>query len=122
MCGENNQRNGYRERTLQTCAGEMHLKIPKFRHATFFPEDLLTRYSRVDKALSAVIQEMMVNGVSTRKVRRIAEDMGVNSLSSSQVSRVCHALDETVEELQQRDLSQISFPYIWHTTLSCKGK
>lgn len=100
----------------------MHLKIPKFRHATFFPEDLLTRYSRVDKALSAVIQEMMVNGVSTRKVRRIAEDMGVNSLSSSQVSRVCHALDETVEELQQRDLSQISFPYIWHTTLSCKGK
>lgn len=51
LCGENNQRNGYRERTLQTCAGEMHLKIPKFRHATFFPEDLLTRYSRVDKAL-----------------------------------------------------------------------
>lgn len=66
----------------------------------------------------------MVNGVSTRKVRRIAEDMGVNSLSSSQVSRVCHALDETVEELQQRDLSQISFSYIWvdATYIKCRDE
>lgn len=81
MCGEGNSRNGYRERKLSTCVGTLTLRVPKLRQGTFFPEDLLTRYQRTDRALVAAVAEMYSTGTSTRKVERVARKMGVERLS-----------------------------------------
>ena len=107
------QRNGYRERALVTSVGTINLRIPKLRRGSYFPEDLLVRYSGVDRAVVAAVSEMVTCGVSTRKVERVASAMDVDRMSSSQVSRICESLDETVADLQERDLSDVAFPYIW---------
>lgn len=112
-CADGNQRNGYRERRLLTSVGTITLRIPKLRQGSYFPEDLLIRYSRVDRAIIAAISEMVTNGVSTRKVERIAQTLGIEKMSASQVSRICESLDAVVEDLQTRDLSDVAFPYIW---------
>lgn len=70
-CADGNQRNGYRERTLVTSVGTINLRIPKLRRGSYFPEDLLVRYSRVDRAVIAAISEMVTNGISTRKVGKV---------------------------------------------------
>ena len=112
-CADGNQRNGYRERRLITSVGAINLRIPKLRRGSYFPEDLLTRYSRVDRAVIAAVSEMVANGVSTRKVERVAASLGIDRMSASQVSRICESLDDIVADLQKRDLSDVSFPYIW---------
>ena len=61
----------------------------------------------------AAVSETVTCGVSTRKVERVASAMGVGRMSSSQVSRICESLDETVADLQERDLSDVAFPHIW---------
>lgn len=104
-CADGNQRNGYRERTLVTSVGAINLRIPKLRRGSYFPEDLLVRYSRVDRAVIAAVSEMVTNGVSTRKVERVAASLGIDRMSASQVSRICESLDEIVADLQGRDLS-----------------
>lgn len=104
-CADGNQRNGYRERTLVTSVGVINLRIPKLRRGSYFPEDLLVRYSRVDRAVIAAVSEMVTCGVATRKVERIAAQVGIDRMSSSQVSRICEALDATIADLQERDLS-----------------
>ena len=71
-------RNGYRTRLLNTCVGTIELRIPKLREGTFFPEDIIERYSRTDKAMAAAIIEMYAGGVSTRRVAGIAEALGVH--------------------------------------------
>lgn len=121
-CADGNQRNGYRERTLITSVGKISLRIPKLRRGSYFPEDLLVRYSRVDRAVIAAVSEMVTCGVSTRKVGRIAAQMGIDRMSSSQVSRICESLDAIVEDLQTRALSDVSFPYIWldATYIKCR--
>ncbi len=121
-CAEGNRRNGYRERTLVTSVGEIRLRIPKLRAGTYFPEDLLTRYSRTDRAVVAAVSEMVANGVSTRKVARVAEAMGVGRMSASQVSRICESLDGAVSDLCGRDLSDVSWPYVWldATYIKCR--
>ena len=79
LCGGGaNSRNGYRERSLATCVGTLTLRIPKLRSGSFFPEDVLERYQRVDRALVAAVAEMYATGTSTRKVQRVAEKMGVS--------------------------------------------
>ena len=65
-CADGNQRNGYRERKLATAVGTIDLRIPKLRRGSYFPEDSLIRYSRVDRAVIAAISEMVTSGVSTR--------------------------------------------------------
>ena len=65
-CAEGNQRNGYRERALVTSVGPITLRIPKLRMGSYFPEDLLVRYSRVDRAVIAAVSEMVVNGEKVR--------------------------------------------------------
>lgn len=110
---EGNYRNGYRDRALNTVAGTLNLKIPKLRMGTYFPDQLLTRYSRSDLAIISAVREMVINGISTRKVERVANKMGVLSMSSSQISRICKGLDEEVENLQTRMYSNIKFPYLW---------
>jgi len=113
MCGEGNSRNGYRERKLSTCVGTPALRVPKLRQGTFFPEDLLTRYQRTDRALVAAVAETCSTGTSTRKVERVACKMGVERLSKDQVSAIAHELDADVEELLSRDLGDVGTPYLW---------
>lgn len=121
-CADGNQRNGYRERTLLTCVGPINLRIPKLRSGSYFPDSLVTRYSRVDRAVVAAVSEMVTCGVSTRKVERVASSLGIDRMSASQVSRICGSLDAVVEDLQCRDLSDVSFPYIWvdATYMKCR--
>lgn len=76
LCGGGaNSRNGYRERGLATCVGTLTLRIPKLRTGSFFPDDVIERYQRADRALVAAVAEMYATGTSTRKVRRVAEKM-----------------------------------------------
>ena len=112
-CEAGNQRNGYRERKLTTSVGTINLRIPKLRAGSYFPEDLIERYSRADRAVVAAVSEMVTNGVSASKVKRVAQSMGIDRMSASQVSRMCSSLDDTVADLQERDHSDVRYPYIW---------
>ena len=118
-CAEGNQRNGYRERRLLTSVGPITLRIPKLRRGTFFPDDLIDRYSRVDRAVVAAVAEMVASGVSTRKVERVARTLGADRMSASQVSRICEALDATVSDLRERSFGGVRFPYLWIDATSC---
>jgi putative transposase len=105
------QRNGYRERTWDTRVGELELAIPKLRSGpAYFPSFLEPR-RRAEQALVAVVQEAYVNGVSTRKVDRVVEQLGVR-MSKDQVSRLCARLDEHVTAFRQRPLEG-AYPYLW---------
>jgi putative transposase len=104
-------RNGYRERTWQTRAGEIELAIPRLRSGSYFPS-FLEPHSRSEKALVAVIQEAYVNGVSTRKVDRLVTQLGLSGLSKSAVSRLCSGLDEQVRLFRERPLEG-AYPYLW---------
>lgn len=121
-CAEGNQRNGYRERTLVTSVGPITLRIPKLRVGSYFPEDLLVRYSRVDRAVIAAVSEMVTNGVGARKVEKAAHAMGIGRMSAGQVSRICESLDAVVEDLQTRVFGELRFPYLWldATYLKCR--
>ena len=114
LCGGGaNSRNGYRERGLATCVGTLTLRIPKLRTGSFFPDDVIERYQRVDRALVAAVAEMYATGTSTRKVRRVAEKMGVSRLSKDQVSAIASSLDADIEELCARPLDGSPVPYVW---------
>jgi len=104
-------RNGYRERSWQTRAGEVELAIPRLRSGSYFPSFLEPR-SRSEKALVAVIQEAYVNGVSTRKVERLVTQLGLSGMSKSAVSRLCAGLDEQVRLFRERPLEG-AYPYLW---------
>lgn len=106
-------RNGYRERKLSTCIGTLTLRIPKLREGTYFPDDLVQRWSRTDTALVSAVCDMWAAGVSTRKVEKVMADMGVESMSRSRVSRLCSGLDAEVSELRCCDLSWQEWPYLW---------
>lgn len=108
-----NSRNGYRERMLVTCAGTLTLRVPKLRSGSFFPEDVLERYQRVDRAVVAAVAEMYATGTSTRKVQRVASAMGIERISRDQVSAICASLDSEVEELSTRPLGDLPTPYLW---------
>ena len=86
------QRNGYRDRRWDTRVGEIELQIPRLRTGSYLPIFLEPR-RRAEQALVAVVQEAYVNGVSTRKVDCLVEQMGLRGLSKDQVSRMCRALD-----------------------------
>lgn len=114
LCGATgNSRNGYRERRLKTCVGTLTLRIPKLRTGSFFPDDVIERYQRVDRAIVAAVSEMYATGTSTRKVQRVAQAMGIERLSKDQVSAICEHLDSEVEELVTRPLGASRTPYLW---------
>ncbi len=106
-------RNGYRERSLDTCVGRVTLRIPKLREGTYFPEDIVARWSRTDTALASAVCDMWAAGVSTRKVEAVASDLGLESMSRSRVSRLCEGLDGEVSEMRGADLSSGEWPYLW---------
>lgn len=105
------QRNGYRERRWDTRAGTLELFIPKLRQGSYFPSFLEPR-TRAEQALVAVVMGSYVNGVSTRKVERVVEQLGIAGMSRSAVSRMCAALDEQVRAFRERPLEG-RYPYLW---------
>jgi transposase-like protein len=108
-----NERNGHRERTLSTKAGDVSLGIPKLRKGSFFPSILEPR-RRIDQALYAVVMEAYVHGVSTRAVDELVQALGIDSgISKAEVSRICRRLDEHVSAFKDRPLSHTSFPYVY---------
>ena len=117
-----NQRNGSRDRTLSTKAGDVELKIPKLRKGSFFPS-ILERRRRIDQALYAVVMEAYVHGVSTRKVDDLVQALGLDSgISKSEVSRICMLMDEDLESFRTRDLSHVEFPYVFLDATYLKGR
>ena len=102
--GGANSCNGYRERNLVTCVGDITMRIPKLRSGSFFPEDVVERYQRVDRAVVSAVAEMHATGTSTRKVQRIAEKLGISRLSKDQVSTIAKGLDADIAELKGRDV------------------
>ena len=88
-----NWRNGYRQRDWDTRAGTIALDIPKLRHGSYFPDWLLEPRRRAERALTQVITECYVRGVSTRRVDGLVKTMGLEGISKSQVSRLAESLD-----------------------------
>jgi putative transposase len=106
-----NCRNGYRERGWETRAGRIDLAIPKLRKGSYFPSFLEPRRT-AEKALTAVIQEAYVHGVSTRAVDDLVKAMGGSGVSKSQVSRLCEEIDERVDAFLSRPIEG-AWPYLW---------
>jgi putative transposase len=104
-------RNGYRERAWETRAGRIDLAIPKLRKGSYLPSFLEPRRT-AEKALTAVIQEAYVQGISTRAVDDLVKAMGGSGISKSQVSRLCEEIDERVNAFLSRPIEG-TWPYLW---------
>lgn len=105
-------RNGYRERLWETRVGEIELAVPRKRSGeAYFPSFLEPRRP-CEQAIVSVVMEAYVNGVSTRKVDRLVEQLGISSMSKDRVSALCRDLDERVDAFRARPLEG-AFPYLW---------
>jgi transposase-like protein len=105
-------RNGYRPRAWETRVGEIDLLVPRKRSGeAYFPSFLEPRRP-AEQAIVSVVMEAYVNGVSTRKVDRLVEQLGIHGMTKDRVSTLCKGLDERVEAFRNRPLEG-DYPYLW---------
>ncbi len=105
-------RCGFRPRRLDTRMGTMYLLIPKVRNGGYIPF-FITERKRSEAALVQVVQEAFVQGVSTRKMEKLARSLGIEGISRSQVSEMTRGLNEQAEEFRNRPLSSGDYPVLW---------
>ena len=115
-----NSRNGYRAREWDTRAGTVELAIPKLRQGSYFPDWLLQHRRRAEQALVSVVATSYLLGVSTRRVEKLVEQLGVASLSKSQVSEMAAHLDAQVEAFRNRPLDAGPYTFVWCDALTIK--
>ena len=115
-----NSRNGYRSREWDTRAGTVELAIPKLRSGSYFPDWLLQHRRRAEQALVSVVATSYLLGVSTRRVEKLAEQLGVRQLSKSQVSEMATHLDAQVEAFRNRPLDSGHYTFVWLDALVIK--
>ena len=109
-------RSGYRPRRLDTRMGTMYLMVPKLRTGGYVPF-FITERKRSENALIHVIQEAFVQGVSTRRMEKLAKSLGIESISKSQVSEMTKGLNDQVSSFRTRDLSGTTYPILWTDAL-----
>lgn len=115
-----NTRNGYRHRQLDTRVGSIDVAIPKLRTGAFFPDWLLERRSRTERALTTVIATCYLKGVSTRRMNDLVATLGINNLSKSQVSQMAKELDDMVDDFRTRRLDQGPYHFVSCDALTMK--
>jgi putative transposase len=115
-----NYRNGYRDRRWDTRAGTIELAIPKLRQGSYFPDWLLERRRRSEQALISVVATSYLLGVSTRRVEKLAETLGIQSLSKSQVSELSKSLDGAVEQFRSRPLDGGPYRFVQADALTLR--
>lgn len=103
--------SGYRVRRLDSRVGTLYLVVPKVRKGGYVPF-FVTERKRSEAALISLIQEAFINGVSTRKIERLAKSLGIEGISASEVSEITKGLDGRVEEFRTRQL-KAEYPFIW---------
>src|SRR4051794_8015723 len=107
-----NSRNGYRSREFDTRAGTVEVAIPKLRSGSYFPDWLLERRRRAERALTTVVATCYLLGVSTRRMERLVESLGITRLSKSQVSEMAKDLDEQVAQFRSRPLDAGPYTFV----------
>jgi putative transposase len=107
-----NRRNGYRERDWDTRVGSIELAVPKLREGSYFPDWLLQPRRRAEQAFVSVIADAYLAGVSTRRVEKLVQQLGVERMSKSQVSRLAKSLDQIVEDFRTRPLDGAPYVYV----------
>ena len=116
-----NIRNGYRGRGWDTRVGTIELAIPKLRQGSYFPDWLLQPRRRAEQAFVSVIADAYLAGVSTtRRVEKLVQQLGVERMSKSQVSRLAKSLDAIVEDFRTRPLDGAPYPYLVLDALEVK--
>jgi putative transposase len=116
-----NSRNGYRHRDLDTRAGTIDVAIPRLRQGSYFPEWLLERRKRAESALVSVVATCYLLGVSTRRMDKLVQTLGIASLSKSQVSRMAAELDSQVAAFRTRPLGEAGpFTFVAADALTMK--
>ena len=107
-----NVRNGYRHRDFDTRVGTLDVAIPKLRQGSYFPDWLLQRRKRAERALTSVVATCYLLGVSTRRMEKLVDTLGITSLSKSQVSVMAKELDEQVEAFRNRPLDAGPYTFV----------
>src|SRR5256714_388540 len=115
-----NRRNGYRERDWDTRVGSIELAVPKLREGSYFPDWLLQPRRRAEQAFVSVIADAYLAGVSTRRVEKLVQQLGVERMSKSQVSRLAKSLDQIVEDFRTRPLDGAPYAYVTLDALQVK--
>ena len=115
-----NSRNGYRHRDFDTRAGTIDVAIPKLRAGSYFPDWLLERRRRAEAALTTVVATCYLLGVSTRRMNKLVEALGITGLSRSQVSTMAQELDEQVAAFRTRPLDAGPYTFVAADALTMK--
>jgi putative transposase len=115
-----NRRNGYRHRDLDTRIGTLDVAVPKLRSGSYFPDWLLERRRRAEAALTSVVATCYLLGVSTRRMDRLVQSLGITGLSKSQVSVMAKDLDELVRDFRERPLDAGPYTFVAADALTMK--